>query len=71
MMTGNFENWAGDIMQLGAVYPFVGSEFLLFILGMVFWLGWHIIQLSQEGGEYTHDADLLKDKERVRQAIEM
>ena len=36
MTTGGFENWAGDITQIGALYPFPGTEFLWFVLGMVF-----------------------------------
>lgn len=52
MTTGNFENWAGTISEIGAIYPFVGTEFLLWILGMAFWIGWHIWNLSTEGREW-------------------
>lgn len=52
MTTGNFENWAGAISEIGAIYPFVGSEFLLWILGMAFWIGWHIWNLNTENREW-------------------
>lgn len=52
MSTGNFESWAGNISEIGAIYPFVGTEFLLWILGMAFWIGWHIWNLSTEPREW-------------------
>ncbi len=55
MSTGNFENWAGNITEIGPIYPFVGSEMLWFILGVVFWIGWHIIQVSRETKEWEED----------------
>ncbi len=32
----------------GAVYPGVGSEGILVIVGVVLWLGWHFISNMQE-----------------------
>ena len=32
----------------GAVYPGVGSEGILVIVGIVIWLGWHVISNMQE-----------------------
>ena len=32
----------------GAVYPGAGSEGLLVLLGVVFWIGWHVISSKQE-----------------------
>ena len=35
------ETWSGtDITTLGPIYPMVGSEFILFIIGLIFWLGY-------------------------------
>ena len=52
MQTGNFENFSGTIEQIGPLYSFVGSEFALVIAAIVFWLGWHVVQLRQEKREY-------------------
>lgn len=52
MTTGDFQDWAGTISEIGAIYPFVGSEFLLWILGLAFWIGWHIWNLSTEHREW-------------------
>ena len=32
----------------GAVYPGVGTEGILVIVGVVLWLGWHVISNMQE-----------------------
>ncbi len=48
MTTGNFENWTGEIADIGPVYPFVGTEMWLVVAGVVFWIGWHIVQCSAE-----------------------
>jgi len=69
--TGAFENWAGNIAEIGAIYPFAGSEVFWFILALVFWLGWHAIQLGMEAREWQEDTErYMKDKEMVRKLIE-
>ena len=32
----------------GAIYPGVGSEGILVILGLIIWIGWHVITAKQE-----------------------
>ena len=36
----------------GAVYPGVGSESILVIIGVILWLGWHVISAKQEKEKY-------------------
>ena len=67
MSTGNFENWAGEIAEIGAIYPFVGSEWLLAIAGVIFWLWWHVkqakieeAQLKEEVQKYGGKANLTR-----------
>ena len=68
MSTGAFENWAGQINEIGAIYPFVGSEGLLVIIGLVTWIGWHVIQARRENANY--EAEKKKyDKETLRRII--
>lgn len=70
MTTGNFENWAGKILDIGPIYPFVGSEFILFILALVFWLGWHVMQIRGESREYREDARRVGNPEGMRKALD-
>ena len=63
MSTGSFENFAGEIAQIGPMYPFVGWEFLLFIVVVVYWLLWHIRQIRLENKEYQEDlSEIVKQK---------
>jgi len=57
MSTIGYENWAVDLATVGAIYPFQGWEGPMTILGVLFWLGWHIMQFVAESKE-------LKDAER-------
>lgn len=62
MSTGLVTNWQGAIAELGAVYPFAGYETLMVILGLAFWLGWHVINLISEGREWEEDLEKFKGK---------
>ena len=38
------ESWGGTIADIGPVYPMVGTEGVLVIIGVAFWIVWHVIQ---------------------------
>ena len=52
MTNSNFTDWNGNIFDIGPIYPFVGWEVLMVIVLVVFWIGWHFIQIRME-----NDAD--------------
>ena len=60
-MTTGVESF-GNAAELGAIYPFVGLEGLMVIVGFVVWVAWHIWQLKNEAKEYTVEKEELKDK---------
>lgn len=63
MSTGTFENWAGNITEIGVMYPFEGSEFILVIAGVAFWLIWQISQLKSENKTLDDQVkELTKEK---------
>ncbi|MEO1191379.1 MAG: hypothetical protein AAFY02_06465 [Pseudomonadota bacterium] len=73
MSTTPVESWAVDINSIGPVYPFVGIEGILVIAALVFWVGWHILQLRAESRTYEEDLRLLEDPatfERVYEKAE-
>ena len=37
-MSTGITSWTGDISKIDAIYPFVGSETVLVILLVIFWL---------------------------------
>ncbi len=66
MSTGNVESWTGSIVDIGPMYPFVGTETLLFILGLLSWLLWHIIQFRAENRNLDEEvakcSQIIKDR---------
>ena len=60
MSTGNFENWAGTIADIGPIYPFVGWEWLLVLIGVVYWIIWHVRQIRSENQSLADQEQRLK-----------
>ena len=72
-MNTGIESWNVDLMSIGPMYPFVGSEVWLAIIGVVLWLIWHFLQASVETkevageiAEYSKPGALTKALERER-----
>ncbi len=61
MSTNGMTDWAVDLADVAAIYPFQGSEMLMYILALVFWIGWHVIQMRQEAAELDRDAKADRD----------
>ena len=59
MNTGPVDNWL-NIDTFGAIYPFIGSEVLLAILGYAFWLIWHVWQIKKENAEFQKDIENIR-----------
>jgi hypothetical protein len=63
-------SWAVDLKDVAAVYPFQGTEFIMFIAGLVFWLWWHWAQMRMEANEIRHEMDADASGEEAKQAID-
>ncbi len=56
MSTTQVETWAGaDLSQIGPIYPMVGTEIMLLVVGLIFWLSFHILQARIEKEEFEAD----------------
>ena len=42
MSTTMVETWAVDLVTVGPIYPMVGSEVVLWIIGMALWILWQL-----------------------------
>lgn len=62
MSTGTIADWQGTIAEIGAAYPFAGYEPLMVILGVTFWIGWHVVNLISEGKEWEDDLEKFEGK---------
>ncbi len=69
MTTGNFTDWTGNMLDIGPIYPFVGSEGLLVILAVIFWIGWHIWQHRVERENYEATLRTIKQGENMDKAL--
>ena len=49
-----FENWAGDISVIGAIYP-SNSEFALVLIGLFLWIAWFLVQARMENRQYEEE----------------
>ena len=64
------ESWNVDLANVAAIYPMQGTEVILVIIGVVTWLGWHIVQTRQEHEEFVEDIEKYGDKESIRKALD-
>lgn len=69
MSTGSIQNWDGNIADIGPIYPFVGWEGLMVILCLVFWVGWHFVQMRMESKELEDEASRLRQGDNLRKAL--
>ncbi len=70
MSTNGMTSWAVDLKDVGAIYPFQGAEWLFVLLGVVFWLAWHAMQLRQEAVEVEHEMAADESGEKAKAAID-
>jgi len=60
-----------ELDTLGPIYPMVGGEGILFIIGLALWIIWHIWQICIEKSEHERDIALAKKwrTKRVHEAV--
>ena len=70
MSTTQVDSWAGaDLSAIGPIYPMVGTEFLLLIVGLAFWIGFHVLQMRIEKKEMQADEDAARSPDRLRRVF--
>ena len=71
MSTTAVETWAGaDLSQIGPIYPMVGMEVILFIIGLLFWLAFHVMQAGIEKREMEADEAAARSPERLQRVFD-
>lgn len=63
-------SWTGNIADIGAIYPMVGTEGLLVIIGLASWIVWHIIQVKIENKTYDDEIKQFGDKESLNRFLD-
>ena len=63
------ESWGGTITDIGPMYPMVGTEGVLVIIGMAAWIVWHVIQAKRENREYEEQIGKYGGPESLKRLI--
>jgi len=58
-MSTGVESWS-SITDMGAMYPFVGSEVLFTVIAVVIWIAFHIWQIKSENSAYEEQTSKLQ-----------
>lgn len=69
MSTIGYSDWAVDLADVGAIYPFQGWELAMTIAGVIFWLAWHRAQFKVETRE-LEAVSAVHDKDKIKSAID-
>lgn len=69
MSTNGMTSWAVDLNSVGAIYPFQGGEWFFVLLAIVFWIGFHVLQIRQEQHEMGYDIKADPKGEWAKEAI--
>lgn len=70
ILTIGLSSWAIDLEGAGAVYPFQGLEWFFVLVGVVFWIAFHVLQIRQERQEWEHHIAPAVEAEHTREAIQ-
>ena len=63
-------SWSGNIADIGPIYPMVGSETVLVIVGVVAWIVWHVVQTKRENREYEEQIKKYGDSETLQRLLD-
>jgi hypothetical protein len=69
-MTGNFSNWDGNLLDIGPIYPFVGSELVMVVILLVLWVVWHVLQIRMENDKMETEARALRQGESLPRVLQ-
>lgn len=69
MSTIGYDNWAVDLADVGAIYPFQGLEVPMVIAGVAFWLWWHVIQARRET-KHMEEVMKMGDPEKIAKMLD-
>jgi hypothetical protein len=70
MSTGNIENWDGNMVDIGPLYPFVGSEGFMVLVLIVLWAAWHIAQLKGENRDLDERVIHFRKGDALQKALD-
>ena len=70
MSTTGIESWAVDLANVGAIYPFQGMEWIFVLIGVVFWIYWHVWCIRWEKAYHEEKIREFGSPENIRNALD-
>ncbi len=70
MATTSIESWAVDLKDVGAIYPFQGSEVLMVIVGVALWIAWHFWCVRWERSQHEEKIRKFGNQESMSKALD-
>ena len=70
MATTSIESWAVDLKDVGAIYPFQGSEVLMVIVGVALWIAWHFWCVRWERSQHEEKIRKFGNRESMSKALD-
>jgi len=68
-MSTGVSTWNMNLLDIGPMYPFPGTEMLLAIIGIATWVIWHIIQMKAENRQLIEEENRFSDKAELARAM--
>ncbi len=68
-MSTGLESWNTNLLEIGPLYPFAGTEMLWALIGIATWVIWHVLQIRAENKTYDEDDKLFSDGAKLREAM--
>lgn len=69
MSTTGIESWAVNVKDIGAIYPFQGSEGMLVVIGLVTWIVWHVWCASWERNKHEDSIARIGNDANIKEAL--
>lgn len=70
-MSTGIETWNQSMLEIGAMYPFPGTEVLWTVIGLATWIGWHVIQFKGENKVYAEEEKSFEDQNKLQAAMKL
>ena len=70
-MSTGIETWNQSMLEIGAMYPFPGTEVLWAIIGIASWVIWHVIQFKSENKIYEEEEKSFEDQAKLQAAMKL
>lgn len=70
-MSTGIETWNQSMLDIGAMYPFPGTEMIWVIIGLATWIGWHVIQFKSENKIYAEEEKSFENKDKLMAAMKL